>query len=121
DSRFVRAVETLQACRGQVVVTGIGKSGIIAKKIASTFRSTGTPAVFLHAAEALHGDIGMVRSEDVVLAIGKSGESRELNTLLRILRKNGTTIIAITSNPESSMAELADLVLELKIPREACP
>jgi len=121
DVSFVRAVETLHTCTGQVVVTGIGKSGIVARKIASTFRSTGTPAVFLHAGEALHGDIGVIRPGDVALAIGKSGESRELNTLLRILRKNGTTIIAITSNPESSMAELADLVLELNIPREACP
>ena len=121
DDRFDKAVEALQACRGQIVATGIGKSGIIARKIASTFRSTGTPAVFLHAGEALHGDIGIVRPNDVVLAVGKSGESRELNALLRILRKNGTTIIAMTSNPDSAMAELSDVVLDLQIPREACP
>ena len=121
DGRFVKAVETLQDCQGQIVVTGIGKSGIIARKIASTLQSTGTAAAFLHAGEALHGDIGIVRSGDVVLAVGKSGESRELNALLRILRKSGTTIIAMTSNPGSAMAELSDVVLDLKILREACP
>jgi arabinose-5-phosphate isomerase len=121
DDQFVKAVEALHACQGQVVVTGIGKSGIVAKKIASTLRSTGTAAVFLHAGEALHGDLGLVRSGDVVIAIGKSGESTELNAVLRILRKSGTTIIALTSSPDSAMAGLSDIVLNLKIPREACP
>jgi len=120
-SDFVRAVELIAACRGQVLVTGVGKSGIIAQKIASTFRSTGTPSTFLHAGDALHGDIGIVRAQDVVLAIGKSGESSELNTLLRFLKKNGTHIIAMTANPASALANLSDIVLELKIPREACP
>src|SRR5262249_4444857 len=121
DASFVKAVQTIHACKGQLVVTGIGKSGIIAKKIASTLRSTGTAAVFLHSGEALHGDIGLVRPGDVILAVGKSGESRELNSLLRILHKNGNTIIALTSSPGSAMAALSDLILELKIPREACP
>jgi arabinose-5-phosphate isomerase len=121
DGQFVKAVEALHACQGQVVVTGIGKSGIVAKKIASTLRSTGTAAVFLHAGEALHGDLGLVRPGDVVLAIGKSGESTDLNAVLRILRKSGTTIIALTSSPDSAMAGLSDIVLNLKIPREACP
>jgi arabinose-5-phosphate isomerase len=117
----VQAVEMIADCKGQVVVTGIGKSGLIATKIAATLRSTGTPAVFLHAAEALHGDLGIVRAGDIILAIGKSGETTELTALLRVLRNNGIRIIAITANPESSMAGLADCVLELRVPREACP
>ncbi|MBI4471563.1 MAG: KpsF/GutQ family sugar-phosphate isomerase, partial [Acidobacteria bacterium] len=116
-----RAVEMLAECEGQVLVAGIGKSGIIAQKIAATLRSTGTPAAFLHASEALHGDLGIVRSQDVVLAVGKSGETGELNTLLRFLKKIGTPIISMTASADSELAALSDLVLELKIPREACP
>jgi arabinose-5-phosphate isomerase len=119
--QFEQAVELIQDCKGQVVVTGIGKSGIIGSKIAATLRSTGTPATFVHAGEALHGDIGVVQSQDVVLAIGKSGETVELNTVLRTLKKNGNRIISITAEPRSSMVDLSDLVLELPIPREACP
>jgi len=120
---FGRAVETLAACRGRgrVIVTGIGKSGLIANKIAATLTSTGTPAVYVHAAEALHGDIGIVSAGDVLIAIGKSGESAELNTLLPIVRKIGAKIIAITASSRSRMAMSADIVLELVIPREACP
>lgn len=118
---FRRAVEMIQRCEGQVFVTGIGKSGLIGQKIAATFRSTGTPAVFLHAAEALHGDIGIVRPEDLVLAIGKTGETSELNTLLRVLKKTGMPIIAMTSAPGSTMAGLSDVVLDLKVQKEACP
>ncbi len=121
SSGFEDAVNLIANCEGQVCVTGIGKSGIVGQKIAATLRSTGTPAVFLHASEALHGDVGVVRKEDLVLAIGKSGESTELNTLLRILKKVGTPIIAMTSNAESSVADIADIVCELPIPREACP
>src|SRR5438132_10432001 len=119
-ANFVRAVEAIGSSNAHVYVTGIGKSGIIATKIAATLRSTGTPATFLHPSEALHGDVGMVGKDDVVLSIGKSGETSELNSLLRILRKSGATIIAVTSSPESSMAALSDLVLDLKIVREAC-
>jgi len=118
---FEKAVEVIAGCNGQVCVTGIGKSGIIGAKIAATLRSTGTPAVFLHASEAMHGDVGMVGPRDVVLAIGKSGESQELNALLRILKRNGNVIISITSSSRSAMAELSDIVLCLPIPREACP
>lgn len=118
---YTAAVEMIATCEGQVVVTGIGKSGIIAQKIAATLRSTGTPAVFLHAAEAVHGDLGVVRSNDVVLAVGKTGESTELNDLLRVLKKSEVPIIALTSDSASSMATLADIVLDLKVPREACP
>ena len=118
---FEEAVQMIAASEGQILVTGIGKSGIIASKIAATLRSTGTPSIFLHASEALHGDLGIVRQEDVVLAIGKSGETTELNTLLRVLKKSGTLIISMTSNADSSMAALSDLVLYLDVPREACP
>jgi arabinose-5-phosphate isomerase len=118
---FVRAVEIISACRGQVLVSGIGKSGIVGTKIAATFRSTGTPATFLHPGEALHGDVGTVREDDVILAIGKSGETSELNTFLRVIRKIGVPVIAITANAGSSMAALSDVVIDLKIPREACP
>jgi len=121
SSAFVRAVEMIAACRGQVLVSGIGKSGIVGTKIAATMRSTGTPATFLHPGEALHGDVGTVREDDVVLAIGKSGESTELNAFLRVIRKIGIPIIAITSNADSSMAALSDIVIEMHIPREACP
>src|SRR5262249_43328439 len=119
NDSFVRAVEVLASCTGHIYLTGVGKSGIIANKIAATLRSTGTASTYLPASEALHGDVGIVGPDDVVLSIGKSGETRELNLLLTILRKNGATIIAMTSNPESSMATLSDIVLDLKILREA--
>jgi arabinose-5-phosphate isomerase len=118
---FSRAVQIVASCRGQVLVSGIGKSGIIGTKIAATLRSTGTPATFLHPGEALHGDMGTVREDDVILAIGKSGETTELNALLRVVRKIGVPVIAITSNADSSMASLSDIVIDLQIPREACP
>src|SRR5437870_4029369 len=101
---FQAAVRLIAEAKGQVVVTGIGKSGIIANKIAATFRSTGTQAIFLHASEALHGDIGAVGRRDVMIAVGKSGETRELNELLRFVRKSGARVISITSNPSSAMA-----------------
>jgi arabinose-5-phosphate isomerase len=120
-TNFVRAVEVIASSKAHVYVTGLGKSGIIAAKIAATFRSTGTPATFLHASEALHGDIGVVGKDDIILSVGKSGETSELISLLRVLKKSGTTIISITSNSESSVAALSDIVLDLKIDREACP
>jgi len=118
---FGRAVRTIAKSRGRVIVTGIGKSGIIANKIAATLTSTGTQAIYVHAGEALHGDIGIISSNDILIAIGKSGESGELNTLLPIVRKIGAKIIAITASALSRMAKSSDIVLELKIPREACP
>ena len=120
-SQFEAAVRMIAGAKGQVVVTGIGKSGIIANKIAATFRSTGTQSIFLHASEALHGDIGAVGHHDVMIAIGKSGETSELNDLLRFVKKSGARVISITSNPTSAMAKLSDIVLDLKVPREACP
>jgi arabinose-5-phosphate isomerase len=118
---FEEAIRLFADCTGQIVVTGVGKSGIIANKIAATLRSTGTAAIFLHAGEALHGDIGLVQAKDVVLAVGKSGETTELNVLLRILKKNGASIVSLTSNGSSSMAKLSNIVLNLRVPREACP
>ncbi|HZI51439.1 MAG TPA: KpsF/GutQ family sugar-phosphate isomerase [Terriglobia bacterium] len=118
---FVHAVQTIARCKGRVVVTGIGKSGIVANKIAATLTSTGTPAIYVHAGEALHGDIGIISPSDVMIAIGKSGESGELTTLLPIVRKIGAKIIAVTASAQSRMAKSSDIVLELKIPREACP
>ena len=120
-SQFEAAVRMIAGAKGQVVVTGIGKSGIIANKIAATFRSTGTQSIFLHASEALHGDIGAVGRHDVMIAIGKSGETSELNDLLRFVKKSGARVISITSNATSAMAKLSDIVLDLKVPREACP
>jgi arabinose-5-phosphate isomerase len=121
STAFTRAVEVIADCRGQVLVSGIGKSGIIGMKIAATLRSTGMPATFLHPGDALHGDVGTVREDDVLLAIGKSGESTELNALLRVIRKIGIPVVAITANADSSMAALSDVVIDLQIPREACP
>ena len=118
---FSKAVELIAAARGQIFLTGVGKSGIIANKIAATLRSTGTGAVFLHASDGLHGDIGMIGAGDVIVAIGKSGESSELTALLRAVRKDGIQIVSITSNGASSMAALSDVVLDLPVPREACP
>jgi arabinose-5-phosphate isomerase len=118
---FEAAVRRIAGAKGQIIVTGIGKSGIIANKIAATLRSTGTPAIFLQASEALHGDIGVVKRQDVMIAIGKSGESGELNDLLRFVKKSGVLVISITSNASSAMAKLSDIVLNLHVPREACP
>jgi len=120
-SQFEDAVRMIGGAKGQVVVTGIGKSGIIANKIAATFRSTGTQAIFLHASEALHGDIGSVGRHDVMIAIGKSGETNELNDLLRFVKKSGARVISITSNASSAMAKLSDIVLDLNVHHEACP
>ncbi|MDF1615122.1 KpsF/GutQ family sugar-phosphate isomerase [Desulfurivibrio dismutans] len=118
---FARAVELIMACPSRLVITGIGKSGIIGQKIAATLNSTGTPAFFLHPVEAMHGDLGIVDSRDVILAISYSGETAELNQLLPTLKKRGAAIIAMTGRPESSMAQGADVVLTVTVPREACP
>ncbi len=119
--RFEEAVRMLQACRGKVILLGVGKSGLIANKIAATMVSTGTRAVFLHGSEGMHGDIGIVAPEDIVVAVGKSGESDELLVLLPFVRKIGAQIIAITANPESTLARASDLVLATPIQEEACP
>ncbi len=118
---FVQAVDVIVASSGRVVITGIGKSGIIAQKIAATMNSTGTPSFFLHPVEAMHGDLGMVMPADVILAISYSGETAELNWLLITLKQRGNKIIAMTGGEKSSLAAAADIVLDIKVPREACP
>ncbi|MFZ6781116.1 KpsF/GutQ family sugar-phosphate isomerase [Undibacterium sp. Ji83W] len=118
---FAQAVSMLLACHGRVVVSGIGKSGHIARKIASTFASTGTPSFFVHPAEAAHGDLGMVTSQDVFIAISYSGEASELMSILPIIKRLGVKLIAMTGNPESSLGKLADIHLNLHVDKEACP
>jgi len=120
DARYARAVELLAACRGKIVVTGMGKSGLVAQKIAATLSSTGSPALFLDPAEAMHGGLGAVQKADVVLAIGKSGESDELNALLPSLRALGVRVIAMTAAPRSTLAKAADVVIETPVDAEAC-
>lgn len=121
DGTFTRAVQVLSKCRGKVVVTGMGKSGLIGQKVAATLAATGTPAIHLHPAEGMHGDLGVVQRGDVVLAIGKSGESDELNAILPAIKRLGVPILAVTSNPRSTLARHADLALITPIDGEACP
>ncbi len=121
DGDFERAVQLLFECRGRVVVTGMGKSGIICRKIAATLSSTGTSAWFLHPAEAIHGDLGAIREEDVVLALSHSGETDELIRLLESIRRIGARLIAMTGNPKSTLARAADVALDCSIAEEACP
>ncbi|MCB1189656.1 MAG: KpsF/GutQ family sugar-phosphate isomerase [Leptospiraceae bacterium] len=121
DPKFVDAVELILACKGKVVVTGVGKSGNIAKKIASTMSSTGTPSIFLHPTDAAHGDAGAIQHEDVVIAIGKSGESDELLSILPTIKKIGAKIIALTANPKSKLAAESEVVVITPILKEACP
>jgi arabinose-5-phosphate isomerase len=118
---FERAVTLVMDCPSRLVITGIGKSGIIGQKISATLNSTGTPSFFLHPVEAMHGDLGMVSSSDVILAISYSGETLELNSLLANLKGRAVRIIAMTGNPGSTMASCADAVLNVSVPREACP
>lgn len=121
DGDFVRAVALLLGCRGRVVVSGIGKSGHIARKIAATLASTGTPAFFVHPAEASHGDLGMVTSDDVFIGISYSGESEELVAILPLVKRIGAKLIAITGRAESSLGTLADVNLNAAVSKEACP
>jgi len=118
---FERAVDLLFDCKGRVIVTGMGKSGIICRKIAATFSSTGTPAFFLHPAEAIHGDLGAIRDEDVVLALSHSGETEELVRLIESIRRIGARLIAITGAPRSTLGRSADVTLDCSIAEEACP
>ena len=118
---FVQAVGLMMACPGRVVVMGIGKSGHIGHKIAATLASTGTPAMFVHPAEASHGDLGMIRAVDVVLAISNSGESQELIAILPVLSRLGVALIAITGGMQSTLAKHASVTLDSSVAREACP
>ena len=121
DHRFAQAVRTMLQLQVRVVVMGMGKSGHVGRKIAATLASTGTPALFVHPAEASHGDLGMVTAQDLVLAISNSGESAELTAILPVLHRLGVPLIAITGNLQSSLAQHADQVLDCSVEREACP
>ena len=118
---FADACRELLACRGRVVCTGMGKSGHVATKIAATLSSTGTPAFFLHPGEASHGDLGMVKDSDVVLLLSNSGESEEIMTIVPALKRQGNRIIAMTGRPESRLAVMSDVHLDVSVPEEACP
>ncbi|HTN72944.1 MAG TPA: KpsF/GutQ family sugar-phosphate isomerase [Methylomirabilota bacterium] len=121
DNVFLRAVELLQGCRGKVVVTGMGKSGIIGRKIAATLSSTGTPSFFLHAGDAVHGDLGMVMKGDVILAVSNSGETEEILKLLPHFKVNGLKIIVVTGKPDSTLGKAGDAVIDVGVHEEACP
>lgn len=121
DESFDGAVRLLYQCQGRVIVTGMGKSGIICRKIAATLASTGTSAFFLHPAEATHGDLGVIQPNDLLLAISHSGETQEVLRLLEAIRRIGAKIIAITGNPASTLAQAADVALDCQVSEEACP
>lgn len=121
DENFVRAVELLYNCKGKVVVTGLGKSGLIGRKIAATLSSTGTPSLFLHAGEGIHGDLGMIMKGDVILAVSNSGETDELLMLAPIIRRLGLKLIVMTGNPNSTLSRAGDVILNTAVKEEACP
>jgi arabinose-5-phosphate isomerase len=121
DDGFTRAVELILACAGRVVVSGIGKSGHVARKIASTLASTGTPAFFVHPAEASHGDLGMITAQDVMIALSNSGESAELLAIVPLVKRQGARLVAVTGDPRSSLAREADVHLDAGVAEEACP
>ena len=121
DHRFSRAVEMIYASKGRVIVTGIGKSGLIGKKIVATLTSTGTPALYLHPVEGMHGDLGIVTREDVVIAISNSGETNEVNMLIGSIRAVEAPLIAMTGNTGSTLAQSCDIVIDIGVSREACP
>ena len=121
DQQFVNACQSILDCKGRVVVIGVGKSGHVGSKIAATLASTGTPAFFVHPAEAVHGDLGMIQEGDVVLALSNSGETDEVNTILPPLKRIGVTLIAMTGNPDSTLARHSDIHVNVAVDKEACP
>jgi arabinose-5-phosphate isomerase len=121
DASFVKAVDLIYRAKGRVILTGVGKSGLVARKMVATFNSTGTPALFLHPVEAMHGDLGMVSKEDVVLALSNSGETKELTILLPSFQRLETPVIAFTGRPQSTLARHSRVVIDTGVPREACP
>src|SRR5689334_23978297 len=121
DDKFARAVELVRHCKGRVIVTGMGKSGIVCRKIAATLASTGTPAFFLHPAEAVHGDLGVIQADDVVIAMSYSGETEELTRVLETLKQIGAPLIALTGDMRSTLAGAANVVLDCSVSEEACP
>jgi arabinose-5-phosphate isomerase len=121
DDRFERAVDLLRACRGRVILTGMGKSGLICRKIAATLTSIGTPAFFLHPAEAIHGDLGVIQHDDVIVALSYTGETDEILRLLETIRRLGATLVAITGALHSTLAQAANVALDCSVAEEACP
>ena len=121
DHEFESTVKTILECKGRVVVSGIGKSAIIASKITATFNSTGTPSIFMHAADAIHGDLGMIRKEDIVMVLSKSGNTPEIKVLIPLVKRTGCKLVALVSNIHSELANLADHVIDASINEEACP
>jgi len=121
DGEFERAVEMILSSRGRVVVSGMGKSGLVGQKIASTMASTGTPAFFLHPAEGIHGDLGMIMKGDVVIGVSNSGETEELLRILPVIKRLGARLIAMTGNPASTLGKAGDIVLDISVKEEACP
>ncbi|NNG27646.1 MAG: SIS domain-containing protein, partial [Ignavibacteriaceae bacterium] len=121
DENFVKAVETIYRSKGRVVLTGVGKSGLVARKIVATLNSTGTAAIYLHPTDALHGDLGMVRKNDVVIIISKSGTTEELAKLIPMLKRLEITLIAISGNKASSLNRDCDIILDISVKEEACP
>jgi arabinose-5-phosphate isomerase len=118
---FVHVVEMILSTKGRIVITGIGKSAIVANKIVSTLNSTGTPAIFMHAADAIHGDLGIIQENDVVICLSKSGETPEIKVLIPLLRQHGNKMVALVGNTQSYLARAADFVLDASVPKEACP
>ncbi len=121
DGAFADAVERIRQCRGRIILTGMGKSGIVCRKIAATLSSTGTPAFFMHPAEAIHGDLGVLQGDDVVLAMSYSGETEELTRVLETIKRLGATLIALTGDTHSTLARAADVLLDCSVSEEACP
>lgn len=121
DGAFADAVERIRQCRGRIILTGMGKSGIVCRKIAATLSSTGTPAFFMHPAEAIHGDLGVLQRDDVVLAMSYSGETEELTRVLETIKRLGATLIALTGDTQSTLARAADVLLDCSVSEEACP
>ena len=121
DDRFARAIELIAAAAGRVIVTGVGKSGIVGRKIAATLTSTGTPATFVHPVESVHGDLGIVSADDVAILISKSGETQELLPLLEHLKRHGVRVVGFTGTPESTLGRHADVVIDTWVREEACP
>ena len=121
DENFLYALDLILGCQGRVIVSGMGKSGHIARKIAATMSSTGTPAYFVHPGEASHGDLGMITSEDIIIALSYSGESQELMMIVPTVKRQGAKLISMTGNPASSLAKVADVHLNATVDKEACP
>ena len=121
DERFAKAATLIAECKGRVIMTGMGKSGIVCRKIAATLSSTGTPSLFLHPAEALHGDLGVIRSEDLVIALSYSGYNVEMLRILEWIKRLGSKLIAVTGNDRSTLAQASDVALDCQVSEEACP